>query len=180
VVPRSSAIAKKELDVSTPAVPSTALCSALTPSPTVPPKALFSALIPSSTVPSTDLCLTTPNMPQKFIHQHQFTLEKLFEMAKNKKFPDKEFFMLRTNSVRLHTSVLHFFNQKIIYNDVAELLDRTSAICRLCGQFLNINAFPNFSNFYKHLKLPKHEHDDFQKWYVIFTSRKGKTLTKMD
>ena len=58
VVPRSSAIVNKELDVSTPAVPSTALCSALTPSPAVP---------------STDLCLTTPNIPQKFIHQHQFT-----------------------------------------------------------------------------------------------------------
>ena len=72
-------------------------------------------------------------------------------MAENKKFPDKEFFMLRKNIVRLYTSVIHFFNQKIIYNDDAELLDGTSAICRLCGQFLTINAFPNFSNLYKHL-----------------------------
>ena len=180
VVPRSSAIANKELDVSTPAVPSTALCSALTPSPAVPPTALCSVLISSSTVPSTDLCLTTPNIPQKFIHEHQFTLEKLYEMAEYKKFPDKEFFMVRTNTVRLYTSVLHFFNQKIVYNDDAELLDQTSAICRLCGQCLTIKAFPKFSNLYKHLKLPKREHDDFQKWYVIFTSRKGKPITKMD
>ncbi len=107
-------------------------------------------------------------------------LENLLKMAEDQNFPDKEFYISSTKSVKYYSPVLHFFEQRRVYDHDSQLKETTNACCRLCEQCLTILTFPKFSNLYKHLKNNKSKHELFFKWYKYYEVRKGKRLNQMN